>query len=448
MNSLLVGWLLLATSGAGELPIGTELQYAGTLTPQTKSGAGEAKSFTVNAVALAADDGSTQLAWSLEERGAGGWAWPERFGTLVPGSPENSKARPIRLLHTHDELPHPVAVRSPWFEFQNKLEAEATWNDGRLEYRVARKRKVKDRECWQVEVTSNLGRAQTLLVDAATGILVSADQRIFLGRGDEFQLKMELQSQKTLAASDLSRAQKTFESLRQLQSALNRTGDQKVVELTPVQWKAAQDSIGAIEKGAEGTAWSKLTGIIARDLLQQQRRLEGVAGLEKKFVGQPAPKLILKRADGSAIPEAELQGKVVVLHIWEYRNENLAEPYGQVGYLDFLNTKRKKLGVKVIGVNVDSRFADAEKSGVAGRSMKKLQEFMNLAYDVAIDDGATLSQFGDPRTLGSPLPLWIVIGHDGRVVHYHIGFYDIKPDEGLKLLDEAVIEALRKARSG
>jgi hypothetical protein len=78
--------------------------------------------------------------------------------------------------------------------------------------------------------------------------------------------------------------------------------------------------------------------------------------------------------------------------------------------------------------------------------MKKLQEFMNLTYDVAVDDGSLLAQFGDPRALGSPLPLWVVIGHDGKVSHYHIGFYNITPDDGLKELDQAVIDALRKQR--
>ena len=101
----------------------------------------------------------------------------------------------------------------------------------------------------------------------------------------------------------------------------------------------------------------------------------------------------------------------------------------------------------MIGINVDSRFAETDKVGAANRSLKKLQEFMNLGYDVAIDDGALLTSFGDPRSLGSPLPLWVVIGHDGKVAHYHIGFYEIRPDEGLKQLDEAVVEALRKQKA-
>ena len=446
MNLLLVGWLLAAGTSAGELPIGIELQYSGSLAPQSKVATGESKAFSITALAVAAEDGSSRLVWSLDERGAGGWTWPERFGTLTLATAKNTQ--PIRLLHLHDAVPYFIGVRSPLFEFQDKLAADATWTDGRLEYKVARKRKVKDRDCWQVEVASNIGRSQTLLIDAANGVLVSVEERVFMGRGDEFQLKMDLQSQKTLAAADLDKAQAAFDSLRQLQSSLGRTGEQKVVELTAPQLKTAQDVIGKIEQQSEGTMWSKVAGVIARDLQQQQRRLEGVAGLAKKFVGQTAPKSMFKLANGSTIPAADIQGKVVVLHFWEYRNENVLEPYGQTGYLEFLNhdMKRKKLVVKVIGVNVDPRVAERENSGAAIQSMRKFKEFMNLEYDVAVDDGTILGQYGDPRTLGSPLPLWIVIGHDGKIAHYHIGYYTIKPDEGLKQLNEAVVAALRKQR--
>lgn len=443
MNFLLV--MALAGAVTTELPAGTELQYTGSLTQQSKSPSSEAKNFAISILALPSDDGATQLAWTLEERGAGGWGWPERFGVLTP-SGAKTKSQTIRLLHTHDGLPNPVGILSPVFEFQDKLALDASWSDGRHEYRVARKRKVRDRDCWQVEVASNLGRYQTLIIDAASGVVISADQRVFMGRGDEFQLKLELQSQKQLPAADVARAQSAFTSLQQLQGSLGRTGEQKVVELTAAQLKTAQEMIEKIEQQADETMWSRLSGIVARDLQQQQRRLDGATGLARKFIGQPAPKSVFKLPGGATIPAAEIEGKVVVLHFWEYRNENLMEPYGQIGYLDFLNGKRKKLGVKVIGVNVDQRIADRENSGAAIRSMKKLMEFMNLGYDVAVDDGTILSQYGDPRTLGSPLPLWVVIGHDGKVTHYNVGFYNITPDEGLKLLDEAVIAALKKQR--
>jgi hypothetical protein len=101
----------------------------------------------------------------------------------------------------------------------------------------------------------------------------------------------------------------------------------------------------------------------------------------------------------------------------------------------------------VIGVNVDERYTNPQQVGVANRSMKSLLEFMKIGYDMATDDGTILAEFGDPRALGAPLPLWVVIGHDGKVTHHHTGFYDIKPDEGLKPLDDAVVDALRQQKA-
>ena len=220
-----------------------------------------------------------------------------------------------------------------------------------------------------------------------------------------------------------------------------------MVELTLDQLKSIQKELPRIQKEAEETAWSRFVASIARDLLQQQKRLDGVAGLQKKLVGQEAPKWNLKLVDGTTFSSSDAKDKVVVLHFWQYRGEPLSEPYGQIGYLDFLNSKRKKLGVRVVGVNVDERFAGTENRGAATRSMKKLLEFMNVGYEMAIDDESTLAEFGDPRVSGASLPLWIVIGHDGKVVHYHSGFYDIKPDEGLKQLDDAVVEAIRRQKT-
>jgi hypothetical protein len=445
VNLALVG--LVVWLSASDPQVGTELQYTGTVTQQTKDGETEVKSFSLTSVIVAAQDGSPQIAYQTEERGGGSWGWPERFGLLPITDLATTKFRPIQLLYTHDEQQYPLPIRSPIFEFREKLTPQTSWTDGRQEYVVTRKRSLKSRDCFQVEVSSNLGRKQTLVVEAASGIVMSLDEKIVLGRGDEFRLKMELQSQKQLTAADLAKTRTALESLLAIQSHLARTSEQKLVELTADQLKSIQKELPRIEKEAEGTVWTRPVAAIARDLKQQQKRLDGVAGLQKKRVGQPAPEWQLKLNDGTTVSNDDLKGKVVVFHFWQYRGEPLNEPYGQIGYLDFLNNKRKKLGVKVIGVNIDERFANPGQSGAATRSMKKLLEFMNVGYDMGVDDGSLLTLFGDPRDVGAPLPLWIVIGHDGQVAHYHTGFYDIKPDEGLRQLDEAVVEALRKQKA-
>ncbi len=53
-----------------------------------------------------------------------------------------------------------------------------------------------------------------------------------------------------------------------------------------------------------------------------------------------------------------------------------------------------------------------------------------------------MKQFGDPRLVGASLPLFVVIGPEGKIVHYKVGNYEVDRDQGLKQLDEIVGKAL------
>ncbi len=107
---------------------------------------------------------------------------------------------------------------------------------------------------------------------------------------------------------------------------------------------------------------------------------------------------------------------------------------------------RTTVGPDVIGVATNPRLGDDETSAIALRSVKKLRDFMNLSYPIALDDGALLRKFGDPTRAGAKLPLWVVIDPDGKIVAYDVGFYAIKPDEGLRQLDEKLVELIRAQR--
>ena len=91
-------------------------------------------------------------------------------------------------------------------------------------------------------------------------------------------------------------------------------------------------------------------------------------------------------------------------------------------------------------------LGNPQQSRAAQRSIRKLREFMNLDYTVATDAGKVLNTFGDPRKIDAKLPLWVVIGADGKVAHYKVGFYRIKADEGLRQLDELLIRLIRQRR--
>ena len=93
---------------------------------------------------------------------------------------------------------------------------------------------------------------------------------------------------------------------------------------------------------------------------------------------------------------------------------------------------------------VDGRLADEKTRPAAERSVRKLKEFMNLSFPVLLDSGGLLKKFGDPRVLGAALPLFVVIGRDAKIAHYHVGHYDVHQDQRLKELDDAVLAALEK----
>lgn len=425
-----------------------ELRYAGSLAKVGRNGTEQPlKKFTLYSVLTKQGDGK-RLAYLTDERGGGSWAWPERFGTLDLNA-KNAAANgaTIRVLADHEGVPHPINIRQPIFEFADKLseDEELDWTSGQNSYEVAEEtKKLKDRECHIVRVSTNNGRKQRLWISKTDKtLLVAAEQQVFMGRGEEFLLKLDLESAKPVDAAALEKLNKPLQTLLDLKSQFNRPDGETKAELNPEQIASAQKVIGTLEKQAEGTPFATLAAVVNRDVKAQTQRTDDVESLSKKFVGQAAPAFEVTTLDKKTINSKDLAGKIVVLHFWDYEGEPLAEPYGQVGYLDFLSNKRKKFGIEVVGVAVNESFSDGAKASGALRSVRKLREFMNLSYPIGTDDSTLLAKFGDPRKLGAKLPLWVVINPDGKIAHYHVGFYAIKPDEGLRPLDEAVMKQIK-----
>ena len=218
-------------------------------------------------------------------------------------------------------------------------------------------------------------------------------------------------------------------------------------ELSEQQVAMATRAVTGLEKTAANTPLNDFVTSIAQDLKIQQRRHSELNTLGANLVGKPAPTFELMSLKEQTLAAADHKGKIVVLHFWKYASEPLEEPYGQVGYLDFLNNKRKRLGVKVYGIAVNDRLSDPSQKSKALRSIRKLREFMNLSYDVTIDNGDVLNSFGDPREVGGKLPLWVVIDAAGTVSHYHAGFHEVDRRAGLKKLDDVVVDLIQKQRS-
>jgi hypothetical protein len=424
-----------------------ELRYTGSLSKAARA-ADETpvKRFILFCTVVHEPD-ANRLVYYTNERGGGSWSWPERFGQITldqelkavsPGS--------IRLLYEYEGNPLAIPLPLPVSVHFLTLKAGAKWTVGKESYEVVKTHKVQDRDCWQVQVSTNIGRKRTLWIDTDAPVVVALEERVFVGQGDEHVLSMQLESSKPLDAQQLAQAALPLPALLKLQADLGRGENDVRPELSAAQLKAAADSLPQLQKQAVDTPFSSLVAAIDKDVKAQLQRTDEVAKLSEKFVGKPAPKFALKLLDKSEVSSESLERKITVLHFWEYQAEPLVEPYGQVGYLQFLDTARRKLGIKVFGVAVDARFAEPQSAATALKSVHKLESFMNLEYGIALDDGKLLAKFGDPTKYGAKLPLWVVIGPDGKVAHFHTGFYKINPDEGLRELDEVLIRLIREQK--
>ncbi|MFN0053367.1 MAG: TlpA family protein disulfide reductase [Planctomycetales bacterium] len=427
-----------------------ELRYTGALHKAGQgadTNANAVKRFNLYCAVSREADGGRRLDYVLNERGGGGWAWPERFGSIALNEalqPQSGGA--LRLLFEYEGNPLVIPLQLPVAEYHARLKPGAKWTEGRENWETVQKAKSQERDCWQVQVANNFGRKRTVWVDQAVPLLVALEEKVFVGQGDEHALTMQLEAVKPLDDKQFASDTQPLAALLKLRTDLQRADNEFRPELSAAQLKIAGEALPQLQKSSADTPFSALVSAISKDVKSQLERSDEVARLAEKLVGKPAPSYSLTLIDRTQVAANQSQGKITVLHFWEYQSDPLVEPYGQVGYLDFLYGKRRKLGVQVYGVAVDGRLGDPQTSGAAIKSIQQLKQFMNLSYGVALDDGKLLSKFGDPRRFDAKLPLWVVIGADGNIAHYQTGFYKINPDEGLQQLDEVLVKLIREKK--
>ncbi|MCA9058999.1 MAG: TlpA family protein disulfide reductase, partial [Planctomycetaceae bacterium] len=209
-------------------------------------------------------------------------------------------------------------------------------------------------------------------------------------------------------------------------------------DLSERQLAALREREAALLQAAADTYLQPLATRISADLEQQQKRLMASSSRADQLVSTAAPSFSLNLIDGSVIDSANLAGKTVVLHFWDYRDQPLSEPYGQTGYLDFLASRSGNQSIQVIGISTSPDFQSPELIGRARRSARKLREFMNLNYPIGYDDGSLLRTLGDPRDREGQLPLWVVLSPQGKIAHYHAGYYEIDARRGLHELETLI----------
>lgn len=374
-----------------------------------------------------------------------GCPWPDSYGRLAPGG-EATGVQP-HLLYEWQNTVYSVGLPPLVVTIPEQAEVDTTWEYSGWTMRLLERRVLDGVDCWMLEARERRGRRQVLFVESATGILVKSRTDVFLGQGDQFELTLNRTSTDQLAPETATRVMDLQARLLTLQKDLNRRTDAQHRELSARQVETAAQRRQPLHELADGTPLQELLMRLSTDVTRQQERLAASSARAGELLNSSAPRFSLNLIQGGSLDSDSLKGQVVVLHFWDYRDQPLMEPYGQTGYLDFIFNQRKKLNVQVVGVSTSQDFLTADNLARGKRSVRKLAEFMNLTYPIAWDDGSLLKSLGDPRESNGQLPLWVVLTPEGKVVHYHAGYYEIDPAKGLQQLDEILIEQIRRSQA-
>lgn len=369
-----------------------------------------------------------------------GCPWPESFGHSGPNI--GADAVYPHLVYHYDGHAYLIALPPFVVRLPENIEVDATWEQSGWQMTAIEQRSIDDSSAWIVEARERRGRQQTLTVEASTGITIRAEADVFMGQGDQFRLTLARSSVKPLDQSTSDATAGVQSQLMTLQSTLKRRPDSHLNELSARQIGdtiAVSDRLTILSKG---TPLELLVKQLKTDVELQQKRLALTANRAAELMNGNAPDFMLSLVNGGTLESGSLKGKTVILHFWDYQESPLSEPYGQTGYLEFLYNQKKKLNVAVVGVSTNPDLQNKENLNRGRRSVRKLSEFMNLSYPIGYDDGSLLKSFGDPRDTRGQLPLWIVINDDGKVAHYHAGYYEVDAAQGLKDLESLLADLI------
>ena len=412
----------------------TIVRFAGSLTQEAADGDVSLREFE----ALLLKSTVTTF-FSVLDDPRDGCRWPESFGQLkAPNGPSP------HLLYSYDGSLYniPLPQLSPTI---TDAAVGSTWSEGSWTFEIIGTTTQNGEAGFKVEARERRGRRQSLIVSENTGELIEAEQDVFMGQGQRFRMTVKRMSSKPLPDEITEQLGQLQSELLTLQASLNRRPDSQLAELSQRQVENAQSRITNLSQLAKDTPLQETVLRISRDLAQQQKRVAQAMNRREQLLQSDAPEFALNLIGNGTLKSEELNGKTVVLHFWKYSDKPLSEPYGQVGYLEFLYNKRKVNGVEVVGIAMNPSLLQAETNRSGQRSARKLAEFMNLTYPVGYDNCALLRELGDPREAGGELPLWVVVSPAGKIVHYHAGFYEVDRRQGLKDLDNVLIEQIKAA---
>ncbi|MFT5525712.1 MAG: alkyl hydroperoxide reductase subunit AhpC [Pirellulaceae bacterium] len=425
------------------LPDGTQLTYEGTIVAAKGLPVETKKVFQLQ-MFLRDGDGDVAVFWTNKEQGRGGWPWTSRFGrSAVTTEWQPHKDGPT-LLYNRGETNSVVPLILPMIAPHKELALGTKWEAGKLLHQVVRDETLNSRDAWVVEAGNNYGVRRTLWIDKEDPVLLKVKETVFMGQGEEHFMEYELKQQKLLSEAEWSAALKSFGRWLSFREQLKLEPHLQDLAWDETQLTLLKDKLSKVVAATAGGPLDNVAVVATRDTQAQSGRSNAVGSLRENIVGMALPKFNLDTIDGTPVTNATHQGKVVVFHFWDYKDTPLTPPYGQIGYLDFMQRRLDLEKATIIGVNTNRSLLQESSRRRSVYSARKLQQFMNLSYPILSDTNGWIGKLGDPRETGAKLPLFVVVGKDGKVAEYHLGEYQVDRDNGLKELKAKIDAELAK----
>src|SRR5688572_369522 len=306
----LLAILLVTVPSAESISAGTQLHYRGRFVAEKGDAATSEKQFELTFVIAKHEEGATSAYWTSDERGRGGWSWPDRFGKWEL----NDTLRPAggmgpSLSYERADGVSVVPLQPPFLTYTEPFTVGVTWFEGSLEFQVVAEEKMNGTETWRVEVKSPIGRRRMLWVDKASPVIVAASETVFVGQGEQHDLRWELTSRSTADAQQITGIVAAFEEFLRLRTRLEIEPRTRELRWTADRLALLKADLPTVAEKAKGTPLEKLAQVIGQDAKNQKDRANALGALHGKLVGRAAPQPVLETLQSEKFAWPDIKGK-------------------------------------------------------------------------------------------------------------------------------------------
>jgi hypothetical protein len=443
----------LVLTSAATLAANDLLIYEGSIELITRKGepisdkADGRKTFTLCVVPHAGAKNLWHYDWCLKESGPGNWPWTEHFQII--DNPSSLTPRPS-LLYQTPTVRRRVALH-PYYVLRgtvpnmeaSPLKVGTTFVTMRVHYKIMDEKEVDGIPAWLYLGNRTLragatGKPIEIIVAKDTNVVLKLSERQFIEPGTEVQLTYALKERRSITPEVADDFRVALFRLQELRATLDWQTEAKEVAYDMKQVTMFATALPQIKARTRLDFVKDLLMEVEAAVNGQAEVARRVAALEAKSDRLRLEGLTLVDARTGKKTPIEFDKKVTILHFWEYPQLTL-EGRGGVPPLEFAkSTARRKTPVQFFGVVVGDAKTTKQQSALIERINK---EHSRTRLPLVLEQEKLLTAIGDPRTVGKPLPLVVVVSPGGRIYRYRAFGYSMNTNTAREEVERDIQEA-------